>query len=231
MQSHRNRVLKNVVSSILVVLIFFFAFVTIVNVAFNALYLKTPVKGFSMRPTINTNVDDNKPKQNGDTIYVNMGAPFTNNDIVIAEVDWPMLESSCIIKRVVGTPGDRIEIRDETTHFAVYVNNKVLYTKEKYGNNYSFPKTGSYAYYENYLAFLNNPMFEDSVVEENGTKYIQLKENEYFLMGDNWGYTTDSIEKGPIKANDILGKVELIVDIENDNPFVPILFFMKKLFS
>ena len=184
-----------------------------------------------MRPTINTNVDDAKAP--GDTIYVNMGAKFTNNDIVVAKVDWPLLESSWIIKRVVGTPGDKIQIKDETTHYTVYVNNKVLYTKEKYGNSSSFPKSGSYLYFDNYLNFLDNPKFQEQgwVAEENGSKYIKLGEDEYFLMGDNWGHTTDCIEKGPIKADEILGKVELIVDVENKNPFTPTLFFLKKLFT
>lgn len=230
MQSHKNRVFKNIISSILVVLIFFFSFITLINISFNLLYSKTQVRGFSMRPTININVDDSKAKEPGDTIYINRKCSMTNNDIVIADVEWPGV-NDCIIKRLVGVPGDKIEIKDETTHYAVYVNDKILYTKEKYGNNVSFPKSGSYLYYENYLNFLNSTEFSKWVKEENGTKYIQLGANDYFLMGDNWGQTTDSLEKGPVKKKNLVGKVELIIDVDNKNPLTPTIFFLKKLFS
>ena len=126
---------------------------------------------------------------------------------------------------------DKIEIKDETDHFSLYVNDSILYTKDKYGNQDSYYKTGSYGYYENYKSFLLNPEFQKWVKNENGTSYIQLGEDEYFLMGDNWGSTTDSIMKGPVKENEIIGKVDYIVDLTNDNPFTEIIFFFKKLFS
>ena len=179
-----------------------------------------------MQPTINMNMTD--PKAKGDTIYVNQNSSFSNNDIVVAKVSW---YKHYIIKRLVGTPGDKIEIKDEGSHYGVYVNNNLLYTKEKYGDQSSFPKTGSFGYYESYLAFLENPEFAQCVKEEGGTKFIQLGKNEYFLMGDNWGQTTDSVEKGPIKTREIIGKVDLIIDVENKNPFVSTWFFLKKLFS
>lgn len=226
MNSNAKRIFKNIVSSILVVLIFFCGFITLVNITFKSIYLKTQVTGVSMQPTININMKDSQVK--GDTIYVNQYTTFTNNDIVVAKVDW---HENYIIKRVVGTPGDKIEIKDETTQYGVYVNDKLLYTKKKYGDQLSFPRTGSYGYYDCYLSFLSNLEFEEWVVRENGEKYIQLGENEYFLMGDNWGQTTDSIFKGPVKTNEIIGKVELIVDVNNKNPLIPTWFFLKKLFS
>ena len=56
MKSNKVRVIKNVVSSILVVLIFLFSFITFVNLCFNLLYVQTNVRGFSMQPTININL-------------------------------------------------------------------------------------------------------------------------------------------------------------------------------
>ena len=181
-----------------------------------------------MQPTININMT--KDDEKGDTIYVNKYSTFTNNDIVVAQVDWPGIEGY-IIKRLVGTPGDKIEIKDELTHFAVYVNDELLYTKKKYGNPSSLPKTGSYGYFESYLSFLEKDKFQLVKEDSTGNKYIQLGENEYFLMGDNWGHTTDSLEDGPVKRNEIIGKVELIIDVTNKNPFVATWFFLKKLFS
>lgn len=179
-----------------------------------------------MQPTINQNVANSNIK--GDSIYINQYSPFTNNDIVVAKVYW---FSDYIIKRIVGTPGDKIEIKDLGDNYGVFVNDTLLYEKEKYGDINSIPKTGSIGYFENYKNFLVHPEFQKWVVHENGNSYIQLGENEYFLMGDNWGHTTDCIENGPVKKNEIIGKVDLIVDINNNNPFTSTWFFLKLLFS
>lgn len=179
-----------------------------------------------MQPTINMNLKNQNDK--GDKIYINSYSTFTNNDIVVAQAEW---YEHYIIKRVVGTPGDKVEIKDETTHYGVYVNDNLLYTKEKFGTNTMFLKTGTNGYFGLYQNFLENPEFQNLVETKNATTYIRLGENDYFLMGDNWGHTTDSISKGPVKTNQILGKVELIIDIENKNPFTATWFFFKKLFS
>ena len=223
MNSHKTKILKNVISSILVVLIFFCAFLALVNITFNALYIETEVVGFSMQPTINLHVENDHQK--GDTILINKFSNISRNDIVVAKVSW---YENYIIKRVVGLPGDKIEIKDETTHFSVYVNDSLLYSKIKYGEN-GFYKTGSYSHYQHYLEFLTNADFADSVDKTNSC--IKLKENEYLLVGDTWGQTIDSLTNGPVKQNELVGKVELIVDVNNSNPFVTTWHFLKKIFS
>lgn len=181
-----------------------------------------------MQPTINNSMTD--PLAKGDTIYINEYASFSRNDIVVAKVDW---YEHLIIKRVVGIPGDKIEIRDEITHFAVYVNDTLFYTKEKYGTDETFYKTGSIGYYDNYLNFFEKEEFKDYIEteDETGKSFIYLEDNEYFLMGDNWGHTTDSVEKGPVRKNQITGRVDLIVEVNNKNPFVETWFMLKKIFS
>lgn len=226
MKKHTSNLIKNIISSILVVLIFFLLFISLVNFTFNMLYVETQVRGYSMQPTINLNAKNSYVK--GDKIYINQYSTFTNDDIVVAKVDW---HSDYIIKRIVGTPGDKIQIKDLQDQYGVFVNDKLLYTKEKYGDLNAFPKTGSFGYYEEYEAFLINPEFQPWVVHDINNHYIQLGENEYFLMGDNWGHTTDSIAKGPVKTNEIIGKVDLIVNVTDNNPFTSTLFFLKKLFS
>ncbi len=179
-----------------------------------------------MQPTLNINMKDSNAK--GDTIYINIYSSFTNDDIVVAKVNW---YEHYIIKRIVGTPNDKVQIKDEGTHFGVYVNDNLLYTKVKTGSALTYPRTGSVGYYADYLDFLENDEFKSWVKEENGKKYIQLGENDYFLMGDNWGQTTDSISHGPVKTTEIIGKVDLILDVKEDKPYMATWFFIKKLFS
>lgn len=184
-----------------------------------------------MQPTLNLNMQD--PNADGDIIYINQYAEVNRNDIVVAKVDW---HTDLIIKRVVGVPGDKIQIKDETSHYGLYVNDNLVYTKEKNGKNDPFNKTGTNGYYGYYLKLLDGSTDEGKDIshlikeDENG-KYIQLGEDDYFLMGDNWGHTTDSIFKGPEKKSSFIGKVDLVVDATNDNPFIQTWFFLKKLFS
>lgn len=80
------------------------------------------------------------------------------------------------IKRVIGLPGDTIEIRDTL----VYVNGQALtepYVKEPCAP-YSCP---------------------DSI--------WQLDQNEYFLMGDNRNYSSDSRAFGAVQRDFLLGEV------------------------
>ena len=179
-----------------------------------------------MQPTININVSDANAE--GDTIYINKYARITNNDIAVAKVSW---HEHYIIKRVVGTPGDKVEIRDLETVYGVYVNDSLLYAKEKYGENSAFIKTGSVGYFASYQDLLKNANFQNNVETDGTTSYIVLHENEYFLMGDNWGHTTDSVTKGVVKSSELVGKVDLIVDVTNNRPFTATWFFLKKIFS
>ena len=226
MNRYRSRILRNVLSSILVVLIVSCSFIALANMCFYFLYIETNVRGFSMQPTINMNVADASAE--GDRIFINKFIVGDVNDIVVAKVEW---FDNYIIKRMVGTPGDKIEIKDHDTHYSLYVNNELLYSKEKTGDDTPFLKTGSIGYYQTYLDFLKNPEFQDYVETDGSSTYIQLDANEYFLMGDNWGHTLDCLTNGPIKENEIVGKVELIIDVTDDNPFTPFNFFMKKIFS
>ena len=83
-----------------------------------------------MQPTINMNVEDSNAP--GDRIFINQHEIGDVNDIVVAKVSW---YENYIIKRMVGTPGDKIEIKDHDTHFTLYVNDEPLYSKEKTGEN------------------------------------------------------------------------------------------------
>lgn len=64
---------------------------------------------------------------------------------------------------------------------------------------------------ENYL-WINGVKQEESYLSQQGNTYgdfsIQLKDNEYFVLGDNRQHSSDSREFGPIFIGDIIGKVK-----------------------
>ncbi len=82
------------------------------------------------------------------------------------------------IKRVLGLPGETIEVRDNH----IYVNSVVL--EEPY-----IPDT-----------------FRTDAGQATKNKMIYLGTNEYFVCGDNRPYSSDSRAWGPIQKSDIIGR-------------------------
>lgn len=223
---------KNSVLALLIAMFSFFAFLGILNICFKLCYIDTQVRGFSMLPTINSTVNDSQQK--GDTIYINKYADFTRNDIIVADVtltpDIPENITN-IVKRIVASPGDRIQIKDHGTYYGVYTNENLLYTRKKTGINTADIKTGTIAYFDKYLKFLDNTEYQKYVYTINGEKYIVMPEGEYFVLGDNWEGTIDSLNFGPIKESNVVGKVEAILPQSHINFFTPTWFMLKLIFN
>lgn len=188
-------------------------------------YVKTSVIGYSMYPTLNQNAPSADVE--GDIVFVNKHAEINSNDIVVANVNWWNLGP--IIKRVVATPGDVLQIKEENENYNLYVNGNLLYSKPK--TNESTNKLGSTTdYYNQYLEFLANPANVNNVIEINGEKYIIMQQDEYFLLGDNWGESTDSMQKGPVKAEKIVGKVEIVAEYGEEPIWVMVKEIIKIIF-
>ncbi len=125
------------------------------------------IEGSSMEPTLHS----------GEYLLVNKlayrgsGEP-QRGDIVVFESWTPGKD---FIKRVIGVPGDTVEIRDN----AVWINGERLE--------------------EGYL---------DQVTSGN-TPALALGDDEYFVMGDNRGNSSDSRNHGSLQGDHIIGKAWL----------------------
>lgn len=140
----------------------------IVVVLFIAIYVVglQQVVGDSMNPTLN----------NGDILIIDKLTPKLSNikrgDIISFYYD----ESKFLVKRVIGLPGEYIEIKEGK----LYINGKVF-------NDY-----------------VDNIKIENFKLEELG--YNKIPDNYYFVLGDNRNDSLDSREIGLIKKSDIVGK-------------------------
>lgn len=123
------------------------------------------VSGQSMSPTL----------KNGEILFMTKGIPTRRNQIISVKYpqSWINEESDTlkntnknkhIIKRAVGLPGDKITIK----------NNKVYINGKKY-----LDYTGKYDNVTN----INQDVNEEFI----------LKDDEYFIMGDNTSHSNDSL--------------------------------------
>jgi len=123
------------------------------------------VYGDSMVPTL----------YNGDRVIVwllNFDKDFKRGEIVCLKS--PLSPNKIYIKRVIGIPGDHVEIKEGRV-------------------------------------FINEERLEENYIWSSYTKTevdIVLRENEYFVLGDNRENSADSRDPriGPIKKEDIIGK-------------------------
>lgn len=135
------------------------------------------VKGSSMEPNF----------YHGDFVFINkLSTSFgtlKRGDIVICRLSD---EKKNLIKRVIGLPGDEIELRgngdDEDTIYSLYINGELV-TED----------------------YIREPMDTKGNIEYPYT----VPENSYFVMGDNRNASSDSRRKsvGAIPKENLLGKV------------------------
>ncbi len=104
------------------------------------------------------------------------GTPKKGDVVVFVS---PTNEEKDYIKRIVGLPGDAVSINNGD----VYVNGKKLDESA-----YLSPEIKTYG--QNFL-------------HEGET--VSIKENEYFVMGDNRPFSSDSRDFGPITKDSIIG--------------------------
>ncbi len=189
-----------------------------------------------MQPTINKNVQSSN--EDGDLVYVNRFRGLKTDTIVVADVGW--WQKGSIIKRLVAMPGDVLYIEQTATEYNLLVNNNLIYSKAKYDSLGNL-NTDVKNYFEHkYQAFITNTTSFDgrfvdhssNLKEVDGKICIVLNQDEYFLIGDNWTDSmVDCMTFGPVNKSEIVGTVELIVDVKDNMVLSVARQILKILFS
>lgn len=189
---------------------------------FNVVYAHTYVRGWSMLPTLNLNVDSG---EKGDCVYYKrFSKNFDRDDIVIIDVtnNAKFIHSNdygdYIIKRVIGVEGDSVNIEYDNTEkqYSVVVYNKANPSgKTIYTRPY---KSGGYLTYVQFKAYIQNEDNVDKVSEQG----VKVGAGEVFVLGDNWEISKDSSAVGCLKVKDVVGKIDIIVP-KGENAFIKII--------
>ena len=120
-----------------------------------------------------------------DVITVDKSTNIGRGDIVVFKTP-PLARQRCgsggtFVKRVIGLPGDRVELRYEGLSY-VYINGKKL----------------------------DEPYIEPIRRDTRETQTYNVPAEEYFMMGDNRRVSCDSREWGTVPAGSVIGEVVLI---------------------
>jgi len=142
-------------------------------VAYLVLFQPNQVKGSSMYPTF----------KDGEYIFTDkisyrMGLPKRGDVVVFRS---PKNNDIDFIKRIIGTPGERVKISGGK----VYVNGERL-------DESGYLDPSVYTGPESYMA--------------EGQEMI-VPDGQYFVMGDNRPHSSDSRDFGPVTTNEFVGKV------------------------
>jgi len=186
----------------------FLAMLLVVSSLRSALADWNDVPTGSMKPTI----------EEGDRVVVNKLAydlkiPFTTfellkwgdpqrGDIVVL---FSPADGTRLVKRVVGVPGDRIEMRDNT----LFVNGRAAQWREIGLQDDS--EQGSSVLVEENLAGVNHEvMFTPQIPAVRSFGPLTVPPGRYFVMGDNRDNSNDSRFIGLIDRRRIVGKATAV---------------------
>lgn len=150
------------------------------------------VDGRSMYPTL----------KDGEFGFTNVGGVLLNGvergNIVVVTMKEEGQKTHWV-KRVIGLPGDTVSCVNDV----VYINGKVLDETKYIDPDYRQSLVDKFGYF-NKVPNADNTNVED--FEE-----VKLKDDEYYVMGDNRPYSKDSRYVGPVKKSQIFAKKMLVL--------------------
>ena len=150
------------------------------------------VDGRSMYPTL----------KDGEFGFTNVGGVLLNGvergDIVVVTMKEEGQKTHWV-KRVIGLPGDTVSCVNDV----VYINGKVLDETKYIDPDYRQSLVDKFGYF-NKVPDADNTNVVD--FEE-----VKLKDDEYYVMGDNRPYSKDSRYVGPVKKSQIFAKKMLVL--------------------
>lgn len=145
-----------------------------------SLLIIIPIRTFVMQPFYIKGAAMEPNFNNNDyTIFKLYDKDYQRKEVVIFK--YPAKQEEYFVKRIIGLPGEKIQIKNG----GVYLYNASNPNGVKLDEPYLAAETKTYSLNDNIL---------------------ELKANEYYVLGDNRATSKDSSSFGPVNKNLILGK-------------------------
>lgn len=152
-----------------------FIAIVVITVIRMFLFVTFAVDGLSMDPTL----------EDGDRVVVNKFiydiGEVEQDDVVVFESG----QDSAYVKRIIGVPGDTVEMKDKT----VYLNGEPLQ--------------------EDYVTHRGESYMDNFTLSDLGVEGEVIPEGHYLVLGDNRPISRDSRDFGLITEASIIGEVQL----------------------
>lgn len=178
----KNKGLKNIMISLIIIIILFYLFV--MNIPTLLITTSYSYRG-SMLPTLSDHSVDLCVRNNDLLENVKRGSIIVTSGLIKNEL---------LCKRIIGLPGDHIQINKDT--YDVYINGELY---NEYSGCHNITKDSTYKF-----SYQPGGKEYEYIIEDVIYTDIILKDNEYFVMGDNRAFSVDSKAKGPIKKTEII---------------------------
>ncbi len=154
----------------------------LVRFAAIALLIVVPIRLFIIEPFVVSGSSMFPTFKNGDYLIIDkisyeLGDPH-RDDIVVFR--YPNDPSKFFIKRIIGLPGETVDITGSTVTITNGIHKQGFTLTEPYVENTS-----------------------------NNTTHLELQGDEYFVMGDNRNASSDSRYWGPVKRKLLVGRALL----------------------
>lgn len=168
-------------------LLFIWDFLKVIIVA---LIIILPIRYYVFQPFIVSGSSMEPNFENGQYLVVDelsyrLHDPARGDVLVLK---YPNNPKEYFIKRIIGLPGEKVQVE----------NGHVIIFNKEHPNGFTLP--------ESYLPS-QNLSFPHNATIVGGKNIITLKDNEYFMMGDNRLASSDSRDWGPLTTEGIVGKV------------------------
>ncbi len=185
---------------------------------FSICYTSSYVYGDSMKPTINNYANYEK---NRDIVYIDRLAEYTYGDIIV--IKKPTMQ---IIKRVIALPGDSINIEYRDGKYYTVRNGIPLDEDEFIRITGDSDYNGMQHAYESFKDYKRENQYNNDVMftdrDNPETSAIIVGDNQVFVLGDNRSNSEDSTEEGCFEMSKVVGKVQILVKV-NQNPLFELL--------
>lgn len=190
---------------------------------FYIIYLKTPVDGPSMMPTINAEYSDTNNIE--DYAYINRFGNIKRQDIiVIHKVSTD--KDKYVIKRLIADSTEYVKIAKnlETGEVDIYIKKQLDSEPIILEEPYLYSKKDNEKTLEKFEALKIN---DELTFTEDG--YLYIEKDKIFYLGDNRARSEDCSSYGPVDKNLVVGRVDIIQKY-NEKSF-PIIyeFFIKQI--
>lgn len=153
----------------------------ILKIVIIALLIVVPIRYFIFQPFLVRGASMEPNFENGDYLIIDeISYRFSEpqrGEVVVFK--YPNIPSQRYIKRIVGLPGETVEIKDDKV---------IIYEEET-------------------TQVLNESSYLSENTKTLGDIKTTLEENQYFVLGDNRIASSDSRRWGPLSQGDIIGRV------------------------